>query len=72
METLIQTADDLFQYFYGLRKELQRKGVFVGTKIRRNVFVDERQGKIILDGQVKEINFEAIGGGVYRAYIEVD
>ena len=45
------------------------EGVFVTSKIRKEVLTGESQGRIILDGTVKRIAFKNLGCGVYKAYI---
>jgi hypothetical protein len=74
----IQNADDLYAYFENNRHDVEdfepgRKrlygGVLVNTKIRQSFLVDVRQGKITLNGRVREVIFNGLGGGVYRARI---
>ena len=45
------------------------EGVHVDSKVRREVLIGRNQGKIVLEGKVKEIEFERLGGGVYKAYV---
>lgn len=67
----IQTPDELKEYFFNVRKIESRltEGIMVLTSIRKEILTDINQGKMILDGRVEKINFENMGGGVYRAYI---
>ena len=79
MEALIQSGDELFEQFYqwyGIKpnnrgKELLERGVYVSTKVRREVMTSTHQGKIILGGKFHYIIFARNGGGVYRAFIEL-
>jgi len=74
MERLIKTGEELKEWFfkaYSLNKPgLLAEGVMVDTKIRREVLTDINQGKTIINGKVRTIQFKSIGGGVYRASIE--
>ena len=74
MKPLIQTATDVYQLLYQYsrsdrRKELLSKGVYISSKIRKEILISENQGKITLDGQVKWINFKNKTGGVWLANI---
>jgi len=72
---MIKSGDALRKWFlnlcpfYGV-KQRWREGVCVTSAVRRDVLTDDRQGKIILKGAVRRIQFKNLGGGVYRAYIE--
>jgi hypothetical protein len=75
----IQNADDLYAYFENNAHDVEdfkpgRKrlygGVLVSTKIRQSFLVDVRQGKITLNGRVREVLFRSLDGGVYRAHLD--
>jgi len=75
MESLIQTGDELKEWFFSTRKKhnankLHSKGIYVNTKVRKEILTGINQGYFILEGKIEEIKFEALGGGVYRAFIE--
>lgn len=74
MERLIKTGEELKEWFfkaYNIDKPgLLVEGVMVDTKIRREVLTDINQGKTIIGGRVRIIEFKSMGGGVYRASIK--
>ncbi len=77
MDYSIQDAMELYEYFSKLSRAntLNPNGrqhileVFVTGKIRKDVMCSVEQGKIILEGRVKRILFENLGGGVYKATV---
>ena len=71
-EQYIKTAKELREYFFNIRKREtdMTSGIIVRAGIRRDILTDIDQGKIILDGRVKRITFENMGGGVYRTYVK--
>lgn len=81
MQDMIQKPEELKEYFYSYynatKKNKSRRdkkiagGVYVTTKIRREVLADIDQGTIILAGRVERIEFESMQGGLWRAYIDL-
>ena len=71
-EQYIQSAKELREYFFNIRKRktFMDRGVMIGAGIRRNVLTDIHQGRITLDGRVRMIAFDNMGGGVYRAHVK--
>lgn len=78
MEIAIQNSKELYDYFMRLSRNntLNPNGkqhkleVFVTGKIRKEIMCSVEQSKIVLDGRVKKIKFDNLGGGVYKAYLE--
>lgn len=71
-EQYISTARELKEYFFSIctRDERLKTGIMVRSKIRLDILTDIDQGKMILNGSVRRISFNSMGGGVYRAFIE--
>jgi len=74
MEVLIDNGEQLKEWFFAVRKrydvqKLWDKGIFVNSKVRKDILIDVSQGKTIIEGRVRQIKFENVGGGVYRAYL---
>jgi hypothetical protein len=77
MNKLIKTEGDLKEHFFILTRNNSynvedniKKGVFVDGKIRKETLTSESQGKTVINGRVRQIKFENLGGGVYRAFID--
>ncbi len=75
MSDAIQEAKDLRQWFFDLSKgndfrNLRKSGLFVSTKVRRDILLGVDADKITLSGKVQKIQFENIGGGVWRAFVD--
>lgn len=73
METKILNAKELLSHFQILGraekdKELH-KGLFVSSKIRKEILISIDQNRITLEGLVYEIQWESVGSGVYRAFV---
>lgn len=74
MSELIRNEQELRDWFcntsngWGVKKKLTA-GIFVSSKIRKEVLTSNYQGKITLRGRVMMINFENHHGGVWRAYL---
>ena len=70
-EKLIQSQDDLREYFFNIRRDriAMDKGVMVTAGIRREILTSIEQGKIMLEGRVFRIGFDNLTGGVYLAKI---
>lgn len=72
---MVNNAKELREIFFnysqcnGSRK-LLFKGIYVDGKTRKSVMTDIDQARITLNGWVSSIEFENLGGGVYRAFIE--
>lgn len=70
MNDAITTGDDLYDYFFRCTKARETDAsVFVSTKIRKEVLLNEKQGSITLNGKVRKIEFENMGGGVWKAAV---
>ena len=76
MEKAINTGDELIDLFFrygrfgGFRSEsLLEKGILVDSKVRSQILTSVGQGKTTIEGVVKVVNFESMGGGVYRAFV---
>ncbi len=74
MKAMIKNGDQLLQWFLALAvhcsaEERWHEGICVTTTVRREILTSDRQGKIIVKGSVRTIEFETLGGGVYRAYL---
>lgn len=75
MSDLIQTPEQLKEWFFSWHKHFDKynkmlSGVNVGSKVRRDVMCGENQPSIIIDGKVFKIEFESLGGGVFRAFVD--
>lgn len=76
MEKAIKCYKELKEYFFRIKRFSNRgedflnKGIFIDSKIRKECLISEDQGKMILEGRIREILFENKGSGVYRAYLE--
>ena len=68
----IKSWDELKGYFVAIRadKEKLKYGVMMSTSTRREAMTSQDQGKMLLNGNITQISFVNMGGGVYRAYIE--
>lgn len=64
-EQYIQSIGNLRQHFCNRGEE-----VFVTGKIRKEFLTDIDQGKIVVNGTVKRVVFDNMGGGVYKARLE--
>ena len=81
MEQLIQSSDELIEYFQmtykrlscrvSKRSESMLKGIYVNAKIRKEVLTSVDQGKYVQDGEFFKVEFKNEGGGVYRAFVEL-
>ncbi len=74
MDAMLKNGDELIEWFLALASDPRaeskwHKGVCVSAKIRREILTCGRQGKLIVRGNVRAIQFENLGGGVYRAYL---
>jgi hypothetical protein len=75
----IKSANELNEHFFLIARhqskeratKLLNDGVMVDGKVRKEVLTSIEQGKIILEGRVLKIQFENLGGGVYRAFVEL-
>lgn len=74
----IKSADELNEHFFIIARKQNKEraikllndGVMINGKVRKEVLTSMEQGKITLEGRVLKIQFENLGGGVYRAYVE--
>lgn len=77
MEPYIKTPEDLYSWLtslnrlskYHLMKHLE-EGIYVDTKIRRQVLASVDQGKWLFKGTPCHIIFENMSGGVWRASLD--
>lgn len=44
-------------------------GIFVSSKVRKEILLGDHQGKTIMNGCVREIGFKNQGGGIWRAFL---
>ena len=75
MSKMIQSALELRELFFNYSKsnrsnKLLSTGVYVDGKTRKSVMISTEQAKITLCGCVYDIEFENLGGGVYRAFVK--
>ena len=79
MNYAIKNSDELYNYFGDCRHDVEDSyhgkkrlydGILVSTKIRLSCMIDERQGKVVLNGRVRNIMFKSLQGGVYLATLE--
>ena len=63
---------ELRGYFVAIRADKAKleTGIMVSTSVRREAMISIDQGKMLLNGNITQISFVNMGGGVYRAYIE--
>jgi len=61
--TIILTNEELRTFFHN--NKIQGAGVNVSTEIRRKWMLNHE--KTIIDGKVRDINFENVGGRVWLA-----
>ncbi len=76
MSAMVNNAKELNNIFFNYskvndHKAMLFKGVYVSTKVRREVMLNIEQGRITINGWVTYILFENLGGGVYRAFVEI-
>lgn len=74
MDPMIRDGDQLTDWFFAVaqtprREEQWQKGIYVTARVRRDVLTGDRQGGLILKGNLRTILFDRFGGGVYRAYL---
>ena len=44
-------------------------GIYIDSKLRREILTGENSGKITIGGRVEEYVFENLGGGVYKCRV---
>lgn len=69
---MIETVDQLKQYFvdaYRNSTGRERIFVYVPSKIRREWLLT--QASIVIEGNVRSVAFLPLGGGVWRAVLEI-
>jgi hypothetical protein len=71
MGELIRNARELITWFSGSHERLFEKGVFVSSTVRKQILISPGQGRVVIGGRVRDIQWESVGGGVWRAYIIV-
>lgn len=61
------------KYFLSLLVKMPDREVFKGwyttAKVRRDIMTGDEQNRIIRKGKVVEIQWENLGGGVYRIFL---
>lgn len=69
---LINNKSELVSYLTTkqIASKAPPKTVMVTAAVRRKVLTDEMQGKFIQKGAVHRLDFEPMGGGVYKAFIK--
>lgn len=75
MARVINSSTDLKEWFFQQGKsncgdESVKSGVFVGTKVRRDILLGHDQGRMIYKGRVMYIQFKNEGGGIYRSFLD--
>jgi len=77
-EQHIQSAEDLYEWFHmannrgkNFKQTIKNMwdGIYVSSAVRREVLLSVDAGKITLDGTVKQIKFQDMKDGVWRAHI---
>ncbi len=70
---IYQSEQDVRDFFHiNLRNpspiSLKRvsNGIYISSKVRKQILLGEPQGKGIFEGTVKKFEFENIGGGVWK------
>lgn len=70
---IYKTEQDVREFFFlNLRNpnpvSLKRadQGIFVSSKVRKEILLGESQGKGIFEGTVRSFEFENVGGGVWK------
>lgn len=76
LEKMIKTGSDLREWYFDVvlkkdKESILTRGLFVDAGIRREILTGENQGRIILQGKIREIQFENLGGGVYRTFLSI-
>ncbi len=77
MDDLIKTGGELRQAFFDVSTQNDfHRGRFSGykvrAKIRADILADGDQGRIVINGKVRNIDFESIGGGMWNATVSFD
>jgi hypothetical protein len=74
MTELIKTVGELVSYLTTrkLCSKTPPESVMVSGKIRKEVLTSENQGWFSHNGTIGVIEFESLGGGVYKAFIKKD
>lgn len=77
MEIMIRSGEEFREWCFNLTnnyrgKELLSKGLYINAKVRKDILTSTEQARIVLYGQVKQIEFENMNGGVYRAYVSFE
>ena len=78
MQSLVENGEELYKYFMDCSRPFMIKrvkkvlieGVMVKSSVRADVLTNDRQGKITVNGSVRQIVFESMGGGVWLAKVE--
>lgn len=75
MERKIESGEELYGWMQkatnqGFEPKYANKGVMVSTKVRQEVLTSIHQGRFISKGEVVDIKFENMQGGVWRAYVD--
>ena len=70
---IYQSEQDVREFFFlNLRNpnpvSLKRadQGIFVSSKVRKEILLGESQGKGIFEGTVRSFEFENVGGGAWK------
>lgn len=74
MDRMINSAEELVDELRLMHKQkdksIGKDHVFVDTSVRRDFLTSGRQGKITLSANVYDVDFESLGGGVYKAKVD--
>lgn len=72
-ESLVRNGSDLRQWFYDVhrmtpfnRDRALKDGVVVTSAIRKEIMIGDQTDRITIDGRVRKIVFENLGGGLWR------
>ena len=75
MSQMIKSIDELVGWFFsvdarpGMKERLQQ-GVLVDAAVREAIMLDDRQGRIMMNGKLCQVAFEDKGENVYRAFLQ--
>lgn len=56
----------------GYRLKDLKQGVYIDSKLRREILTGPTSGKIVLNGRVCQFEFASIGGGVWNVTVDID
>jgi hypothetical protein len=66
-----ETVNDVIDFLIFSSDKVVSSGWYISSKIRKTILL-EHQNKIIRNGKVLKIQWENVGSGVYRIFLNID